>query len=74
MALSRSDLLRLMEPLRTGDGVKSISVLAQRFLQEPFEAAARQGHAPMPVGRPSVRYADVGQSRAAGYGVCEGEA
>jgi putative transposase len=40
MALSQSDLLRLMELLRTADGVELIRVLAQRILQELIEAEA----------------------------------
>ena len=40
MALSQSDLLRLMESLRTADGVELVRVLAQRILQELIEAEA----------------------------------
>jgi putative transposase len=40
MALSQHDLLRLMESLRTADGVELIRVLAQRILQELIEAEA----------------------------------
>ena len=38
MALSQHDLLRLMESLRTADGIEMIRVLAQRILQELIEA------------------------------------
>jgi hypothetical protein len=34
MALSQHDLLRLMESLRTADGIELIRVVAQRILQE----------------------------------------
>lgn len=40
MALSQSDLLRLMESLRTADGMELIRALAQRILQELIEAEA----------------------------------
>ncbi len=40
MALSRHDLLRLMEALRTADGIELVRVLAQRVLQELIEAEA----------------------------------
>ncbi|MEV8099829.1 IS256 family transposase [Kitasatospora sp. NPDC085879] len=40
MALSQSDLLRLMESLRTADGIELIRTLAQRMLQELIEAEA----------------------------------
>lgn len=40
MALSQHDLLRLMESLRTADGIEMIRVLAQRILQELIEAEA----------------------------------
>ncbi|MFE0276128.1 IS256 family transposase [Streptomyces sp. NPDC058992] len=40
MALSQHDLLRLMESLRTADGIELIRVLAQRILQELIEAEA----------------------------------
>ncbi|WP_395292194.1 IS256 family transposase [Kitasatospora hibisci] len=40
MALSQSDLLRVMESLRTADGIELIRVLAQRMLQELIEAEA----------------------------------
>ncbi|MEV7020901.1 IS256 family transposase [Kitasatospora sp. NPDC093558] len=40
MALSQSDLLRLMESLRTADGIELIRTLAQRILQELIEAEA----------------------------------
>ncbi|MGW2370449.1 transposase, partial [Streptomyces sp. NPDC001667] len=40
MALSQHDLLRLMESLRTADGIELIRVLAQRVLQELIEAEA----------------------------------
>lgn len=48
MALSQHDLLRLMESLRTADGVELIRVLAQRILQEliEVEAAAHIGAEP----------------------------
>ncbi|MGW4895404.1 IS256 family transposase [Kitasatospora sp. NPDC004240] len=40
MALSRSDPLRLMESLRTADGIELIRALAQWMLQELIEAEA----------------------------------
>ncbi|MER6677531.1 IS256 family transposase [Streptomyces sp. NPDC000983] len=40
MALSQHDLLRLMESLRTADGIELIRVLAQKILQELIEAEA----------------------------------
>ncbi|MFI5809338.1 IS256 family transposase [Streptomyces sp. NPDC051561] len=40
MALSQHDLLRLMESLRTADGIELVRVLAQRILQELIEAEA----------------------------------
>jgi putative transposase len=40
MALSQHDLLRLMESLRTADGIELIRSLAQRILQELIEAEA----------------------------------
>ncbi len=40
MALSQHDLLRLMESLRTADGIELIRVLAQRILRELIEAEA----------------------------------
>jgi len=40
MALSQSDLIRLMESLRTADGIELIRTLAQRILQELIEAEA----------------------------------
>ncbi|KOV73252.1 transposase [Streptomyces sp. AS58] len=40
MALSQHDLLRLMESLRTADGIELIRILAQRILQELIEAEA----------------------------------
>ncbi|MEU3353071.1 IS256 family transposase [Streptomyces sp. NPDC037389] len=40
MALSQHDLLRLMESLRTTDGIELVRVLAQRILQELIEAEA----------------------------------
>ncbi|MEU7688848.1 IS256 family transposase, partial [Streptomyces spectabilis] len=40
MALSQHDLLRLMEALRTADGIELVRVLAQRILQELIEAEA----------------------------------
>ncbi|WP_432021570.1 IS256 family transposase, partial [Streptomyces sp. 1222.5] len=40
MALSQHDLLRLMESLRTADGIELIRVVAQRILQELIEAEA----------------------------------
>ncbi|MEV1052478.1 hypothetical protein [Streptomyces sp. NPDC049887] len=38
--MSQHDLLRLMESLRTADGIELIRVLAQRILQELIEAEA----------------------------------
>ncbi len=40
MALPESDLLRLMESLRTAEGVELVRVLAQRILQDLIEAEA----------------------------------
>ncbi|MGW7825095.1 IS256 family transposase, partial [Streptomyces puniciscabiei] len=40
MALSQHDLFRLMESLRTADGIELVRVLAQRILQELIEAEA----------------------------------
>ncbi len=40
MALSQPDLLRLMESLRTADGIELIRAVAQRMLQELIEAEA----------------------------------
>ncbi len=40
MALSQSDLLRLMESLRSAEGVELIRALARRILQELIEAEA----------------------------------
>ncbi|MEU6995442.1 IS256 family transposase [Streptomyces sp. NPDC046465] len=40
MALSQHDLLRLMESLRTAEGIELIRVLPQRVLQELIEAEA----------------------------------
>jgi hypothetical protein len=42
MALSQSDLLRLLESLRTADGVETIRVLCERILQELIEADATE--------------------------------
>ncbi|MGW6412689.1 transposase [Streptomyces vinaceus] len=40
MALSQHDVLRLMESLRTADGIELVRVVAQRILQELIEAEA----------------------------------
>ncbi|WP_316784092.1 hypothetical protein [Streptomyces sasae] len=40
MALSPHDFLRLMESLRTADGIELVRALAQRILQELIEAHA----------------------------------
>ncbi|MET8809692.1 IS256 family transposase [Streptomyces sp. NPDC004546] len=40
MALSQSDLLRLLESLRAADGVETIRVVCERILQELIEAEA----------------------------------
>ena len=40
MALSQHDLLRLMESLRTADGIELVRTLTQRILQELIEAEA----------------------------------
>lgn len=40
MALSPSDLMRLLESLRTADGIATIRVLCERILQELIEAEA----------------------------------
>lgn len=42
MALSQSDLIRLLESLRTVDGVETIRVLCERILQELIEAEATE--------------------------------
>ncbi|MGW6271190.1 IS256 family transposase [Streptomyces sp. NPDC055060] len=42
MALSQSDLMRLLESLRAADGVESIRVLCERILQELIEAEATE--------------------------------
>lgn len=42
MALSQSDLMRLLESLRTADGVEMIRVLCERILQELIEAEATE--------------------------------
>jgi putative transposase len=42
MALSQSDLIRLLESLRTADGVETIRVLCERILQELIEAEATE--------------------------------
>ncbi|MEV7192254.1 IS256 family transposase [Streptomyces sp. NPDC093510] len=42
MALSQSDLMRLLESLRTADGVEPIRVLCERILQELIEAEATE--------------------------------
>jgi transposase-like protein len=42
MALSQSDLMRLLESLRTADGVETIRVLCERILQELIEAEATE--------------------------------
>lgn len=41
MALSQHDLLRLMESLRTADGIELMRVLAQRILQELLNEASQ---------------------------------
>lgn len=40
MALSQSDLLRLLESLRAADGVETIRAVCERILQELIEAEA----------------------------------
>ncbi|MFG2884040.1 transposase, partial [Streptomyces sp. NPDC048297] len=40
MALSRHDLLRLLESLRSADGVELVRSVAERMLQELIEAEA----------------------------------
>ncbi|WP_409055653.1 IS256 family transposase [Streptomyces sp. SYP-A7185] len=42
MALSQSDLMRLLESLRAADGVESIRALCERILQELIEAEATE--------------------------------
>jgi putative transposase len=42
MALSQSDLLRLLESIRTADGVETIRSLCERILQELIEAEATE--------------------------------
>ncbi len=43
MALSQSDLLRLLESLRSADGLELVRGIAERMLQELIEAAAHIG-------------------------------
>lgn len=40
MALSHSDLLRLLESLRSADGLELVHAIAERMLQELIEAEA----------------------------------
>ncbi|MEU1519883.1 transposase [Streptomyces sp. NPDC005811] len=40
MALSQSDLLRLLESLRSADGLELVRSVAERMLQELIEAEA----------------------------------
>ena len=40
MALSQSDLLRLIESLRSADGLELVRQVAERMLQELIEAEA----------------------------------
>lgn len=40
MALSQSDLLRLLESLRSADGLELVRSLAERIVQELIEAEA----------------------------------
>lgn len=42
MALSQSELMRLLESLRRADGVEAISVVCERILQELIEAEATE--------------------------------
>ncbi len=42
MALSQSDLMRLLEALRTADGVETIRVWCERIPQELIEAEATE--------------------------------
>ncbi|MFD4878933.1 IS256 family transposase [Streptomyces sp. NPDC058420] len=42
MALSQSDLMRLLQSLRTADGVETIRMLCERILQELIEAEATE--------------------------------
>lgn len=43
MALSQSDLLRLLESLRSSDGIELVRSVAERMLQELIEAEATAG-------------------------------
>ncbi len=40
MALSQSDLIRLLESLRSTDGIELIRAIAERMVQELIEAEA----------------------------------
>ncbi|WUK78972.1 hypothetical protein OG996_10205 [Streptomyces sp. NBC_00366] len=42
MALSQSELMRLLESLRRADGVEAISVVCERILQELIESEATE--------------------------------
>jgi len=42
MALSQSDLMQLLQSLRTADGVETIRVLCERILQELIKAEATE--------------------------------
>jgi hypothetical protein len=42
MALSQSDLLRLIESLRSSDGLELVRQVAERMLQELIEAERRR--------------------------------
>lgn len=42
MALSQSELMRLLESLRRADGVEAIRVVCERILQELIEAEATE--------------------------------
>lgn len=46
MTLSRSDLQRLLESLRTADGIELVRNVAERMLQELIEAELSGGSAP----------------------------
>ncbi|MEJ8632461.1 hypothetical protein WKI67_03315 [Streptomyces sp. MS2.AVA.5] len=48
MALSQSDLIRLLESLRSSDGIELVRSVAERMLQELIEAEA-SSHGPSPV-------------------------
>lgn len=48
MALSQHDLLRLLESLRSSDGLELVRTVAERMLQELIEAEATARIAALP--------------------------